>query len=176
MSLTAAVKELLGQVSKPLPLTRQALQPQVRLHLSDADKLFPGAPSPEAALAGLALQLGDWEGAHQIAQDLATREGSYWHAIIHRMEPDYGNAGYWFRRVGLHPVFAEIAVSAQRILADNPVNGWTVSSVWNPAQFADWTRQAVESRDSRQDKVARIIQEIEFQYLFDFCAQNPNSP
>lgn len=82
-----------------------------------ASELFPGALSPEGALAGLWLRAGDWDRAHEIAQDVPTREGSYWHALVHRAEPDEGNAAYWLRRVGDdHPVLRE----ARR----NPAHEW----------------------------------------------------
>jgi hypothetical protein len=46
-------------------------------------------------------QGGDWGAAHKIVQD---REGdamaSWIHAVVHRMEGDRGNAGYWYDRCG----------------------------------------------------------------------------
>jgi len=42
----------------------------------------------------------DWEQAHTIAQDIPTREGSWVHAYLHRVEGDGGNANYWYSRAG----------------------------------------------------------------------------
>src|SRR5580658_2747784 len=47
---------------------------------------------PEAALAGLYLYFSSWHEAHEIAQNISTPEGSYWHAIVHRQEPDASNS------------------------------------------------------------------------------------
>ena len=60
------------------------------------------------------LQVHDfWDASHEAAQqadDLGERDFSaYWHGIAHRREPDAGNAAYWFRRVGRHPVFTPLA-------------------------------------------------------------------
>lgn len=66
---------------------------------SMADELPPkGITSSLAALwyAGK----GDWEQAHAIAQDVPTREGSWVHAYLHRVEGDQWNAGYWYNRAG----------------------------------------------------------------------------
>ncbi len=41
---------------------------------------------------------GDWNGAHEIAQDLRSPEGSWIHAYLHRKEGDTGNAAYWYHR------------------------------------------------------------------------------
>jgi len=41
---------------------------------------------------------GDWEGSHNIAQDLQSQMGSWIHAYLHRKEGDKWNAGYWYRR------------------------------------------------------------------------------
>lgn len=43
---------------------------------------------------------GAWEQAHNIAQDIPTREGAWVHAWLHRQEGDEGNANYWYNRAG----------------------------------------------------------------------------
>jgi hypothetical protein len=43
---------------------------------------------------------GDWEAAHQVAQDVPDPDGAWVHAYLHRKEGDAGNAGYWYRRAG----------------------------------------------------------------------------
>jgi hypothetical protein len=61
------------------------------------------APPPGLSPALLALwrdAAGDWEGAHQAAQDDASPAGAWVHAYLHRKEGDAGNAGYWYRRAG----------------------------------------------------------------------------
>ncbi len=80
------------------------------------------SPTNLAALkAGLFL-LGDFfDDSHACSQSIeglgAHHTGDYWHAILHRREPDHGNAKYWFRHVGRHPVFAELAPSVARQLS-----------------------------------------------------------
>jgi hypothetical protein len=39
---------------------------------------------------------GDWDKAHQIAQDLPDKNGSWIHAYLHREEGDKWNANYWY--------------------------------------------------------------------------------
>jgi hypothetical protein len=41
---------------------------------------------------------GDWERAHNIAQDVYTPDGSWVHAYLHRKEGDLSNASYWYQR------------------------------------------------------------------------------
>ncbi len=43
---------------------------------------------------------GDWDRAHEVAQDVATADGSWVHAYLHRVEGDAFNAAYWYRRAG----------------------------------------------------------------------------
>ncbi len=43
---------------------------------------------------------GNWEIAHQIAQDAGTKHGDWIHAHLHRIEGDLSNASYWYSRAG----------------------------------------------------------------------------
>jgi hypothetical protein len=39
---------------------------------------------------------GDWETAHEIAQNIDSKSGALIHAYLHRKEGDNGNARYWY--------------------------------------------------------------------------------
>ena len=41
---------------------------------------------------------GDWDKAHNLAQDVNTQDGSWVHAYLHRKEGDQPNAHYWYAR------------------------------------------------------------------------------
>jgi hypothetical protein len=43
---------------------------------------------------------GDWDGAHEAAQEDEGGAGDWVHAYLHRKEGDAGNAAYWYRRAG----------------------------------------------------------------------------
>jgi hypothetical protein len=43
---------------------------------------------------------GDWGRAHELAQEVDTRDGAWVHAYLHRKEGDPDNARYWYRRAG----------------------------------------------------------------------------
>jgi hypothetical protein len=59
--------------------------------------------------SGLLLLWDFLDESHEISQTMegkgSPRTADYWHGIMHRREPDAGNASYWFRRVGPHPAF-----------------------------------------------------------------------
>ena len=79
--------------------------------------LAASAPAP----AGLSLPLqalwqdarGDWERAHQCAQEDKSRDGSWVHAYLHRKEGDLGNAGYWYARATRPMPGTEVALETE---------------------------------------------------------------
>jgi hypothetical protein len=126
-----------------------------------AREMIRGLPVPQAALAGLYLYFGCWDDAHETAQAVETREGSYWHAIVHRQEPDAGNAGYWFRQVGTHPIFPALRARAAEI-------GFDAGPGWNPTAFVDFCERARLQPGSEMERRAQEVQRAEWQLLFDY--------
>ena len=127
-------------------------------------RLFPASRSPKAALAGLYLYFSCWEDAHDIAQSVNTAEGSYWHALVHRQEPDAGNSSYWFRRVGQHEIFPALLAEAGSIA------GPRFGKTWDPFAFIDYCEKARQEPGSDLEQTALKIQRAEWHLLFDYCA------
>lgn len=149
------------------PLLGEALsEPQLA-------RVFPHASQVTllALSAGL-LQIHDfWEASHEAAQeadDLGERKFSaYWHAIAHRREPDPGNASYWFRRVGKHPLFPALAEAAAPLLAEFGDERLASRLIgpggWDPAAMTDlW---ASSRPGTKEETLARRLQRLELGLL-----------
>lgn len=54
---------------------------------------------------------GNWEKAHDLAQEISTESGSWLHAILHRWEGDISNAKYWYLLANRQ--FPEISVEKE---------------------------------------------------------------
>jgi len=119
---------------------------------------------PDLVRAGLYLYFSCWTEAHDLVDDLDTPDGSYWHAIVHRQEPDAENSGYWFRRVGQHPIFPALRARAAEISVK-------FGDKWDPIAFIDYCERAREQPGSETERKAREVQRAEWQLLFDHCAR-----
>jgi hypothetical protein len=125
---------------------------------------------PPSVVPGLYLYLGCWDAAHSAADSIENADGYFWHAILHRQEPDAGNAAYWFRKTGRHPIFPMLAAEAEAA-------GYAASREWNPLAFVEFCESARgESlvRQPEREQVARQVQLIEWQLLFNYCARGQN--
>ena len=142
-----------------------------KLNKSTPSHLFPNAFSPRGAMAGTWLYFSCFEQAHTMAQDLETVEGSLWHAILHRQEPDSGNAAYWFRRAGAHPIFKDLFDVAQEIVARYPEAEFRPGANWDPFAFVLFCERARQQPGSPSERAALEIQRAEWQLLFDYCAR-----
>lgn len=65
-------------------------------------------PQPPAGLSSALLALwwdakGDWNKAHERAQEHDDTADMHVHAYLHRKEGDQSNAEYWYRRFGATP-------------------------------------------------------------------------
>lgn len=159
----------------PAPLDAGQPNEQYRSVLTELtpEKLFAHIGKPirdlrmaQCCLAGLWLRHNFFDESHVISQEIETPTGGFWHGILHRREPDFSNARYWFRRVGSHPIFPTLNEKAMTA-------GWPVTSKWDPYLFID---QVADSfRSSGKNSPAPLclrIQQMEWELLFDYCWQH----
>ena len=165
---SVAVRDLLaddrlGPLGPGLP--NEAVRGKLE-HLTIAELLAPAkVRRPEfaqACLAALWLYHDFLDESHTLSQSIHTPEGSYWHGIMHRREPDASNAAYWFRRVGDHPIFPVLAREAQSLGYQGSVDHW------DPFQFIDRCEQSRGS-DTPEEEALRRVQLREWELLFDYC-------
>ncbi|WP_165073910.1 hypothetical protein [Paludisphaera rhizosphaerae] len=136
--------------------------------------LFPKASRPTrlALSAGLLQILNAWDASHEAAQeaeDLGERRFSaYWHGVAHRREPDAGNASYWFRRVGRHPLFPTLAESAEPLLTEG-TRRVVAGGSWDPFAMIDVCTRSRPGTDD--ERAARRLQRLEMAILLKATAE-----
>jgi hypothetical protein len=117
------------------------------------------ADLPRPAQAGLWLRFDFLDESHAVSQeDEGHPDRDFWHAIMHRREPDAFNSKYWWRRVGSHPVLAQLATEAAAL-------GYRYTT---PFDFVDLCEK-VRDTGTPQEGLAKRVQELEWRLLFEHC-------
>lgn len=179
--------ERIGQWIGTLSGHRPSLAPE-RIWNEELDRDIAELPEEGAwrtVKAGLHLWNESLERSHELAQELPDRTGSYWHGLMHRMEPDYDNARYWFHRVSDHPAYADVQRAAAEYLragglaqvAEADVKGKLESIAgaarWQPFVFIDAVERhmsrAWTEKDAGTESVLREIQRLEIKALLAYC-------
>jgi len=105
--------------------------------------------------------------SHRVSQRIKSADGSFVHGIMHRREPDYSNAKYWFNRVGSHPTFPEISRRAKEFLADSSL-AYLTESDWNSFAMVDAVAAARVGLE--EYSLLQQVQQTEFEVLLEqFC-------
>lgn len=161
------------------PGTPPALGPQRRPGTLSAAKVeravtgaLAGAAHPRAAeLTALALLWHDHpDAAHELVQERPGADAAWVHGLLHRREPDHGNAAYWFRRVGRHPAFPVLAAAVAALPVSQKLpalrDKLTAGGAWDAFAFND----AVAAADAASEAFLRAVQAEEFAVLLRHLA------
>ncbi|MDE0554843.1 MAG: hypothetical protein OXI24_11535 [Candidatus Poribacteria bacterium] len=192
VTYTPAIAEVIEELEAGNPLPRLVPKKAWSGELTDAlessslDKLFEGQSLKnttfgEAIKSGLLLWNDALDESHTISQGLMDQTGSYWHGIMHRREPDYPNAKYWFGRVGTHPIFPTLRERALELFNETPnpsealaAIGKTIASQenWDAYQLIDWCEAAEGDSDSDVTRFLQQVQVEEIKLLLAYTYQN----
>lgn len=186
MSLKAKAEEWLRRLEARRPLLPLAPHGPVDRAMDGAlgglQAEAGGDPDALAVVSGLLLWNGNLDRSHTISQGIENATGSYWHGIMHRMEGDYWNAKYWFRRVGRHPAMNRLHEAAREPLAafraggateaDRLIGRLAAAGEWDPFLFVDAVEATVEGRGSDGARaLLEELQHLELSVLLRYCLE-----
>lgn len=158
----ARLLALAGDGRRPMPLVKVENAP-----IEACKEINRLKSLQNSVLSGLYFYFACWDAAHAAADSVENPNGYFWHAIVHRQEPDADNAAYWFRQTGKHPIFPRLALAANDA-------GYRTADEWNPFAFIEFCESARRRPASPDEHLAMRVQLLEWQLLFDHCARSAN--
>ena len=172
------LKQLLATCEPPElgPKSRSSSQPKQALN-SSLDLAFREVMLPpvnQQLVRSLILLWHDHlDASHTISQGIENPDGSLVHAIMHRREPDYWNSKYWWRRVGKHPCFPELARRVSEFLKSRSESDLAAKLVprgdWDAFAFVDACEGAATLPVSdRRVQLLRELQRIETEVALEY--------
>ena len=157
----------LGPESRPGTATREELDEDLAPLLKSSNL---SADRQRAVRSLLLLWHDHLEASHEIAQSIDNSDGAFVHGIMHRREPDFGNATYWFRRVGRHPAFSRLASPVEPVLRAASAESLAATLIprggWDPFAFINACEASAHETD-QQKLLLRQIQQLEFEALLE---------
>lgn len=180
VSIPEAIRSLLQTNTLPElgpgPRPGVKSQPELRSPLDAAlVELKLSADKKDLIRALVFLWHDHLEPAHLLAQSIDNPDGAFVHGIMHRREPDYGNAAYWFRHVGEHQAFPEIGRRTEGLLESRKElrNRLISNGKWNPFGFIDSCRDvAGRSNPSVEVELLQQLQRHETEALIEYLSKS----
>lgn len=192
VTYTSAIADFIQKLETGNPLPPLVPQQESCADLTETlqavstDALFEGQHVKDSTFAdaiksGLLLWNDALDASHNISQGLANATGSYWHGIMHRREPDYSNAKYWFGRVGTHAIFPEVRNRAIALYNETAAPSAALASIgktiadnaaWDASQFIDWCQAAERATDADVVEFLQRVQVEEMRLLLAYSYRN----
>ena len=136
------------------------------------------AETAECVRSALFLYFSALDESHEISQGIQSSTGSFLHGIMHRQEPDFGNAKYWFRRVPSHDIFPALREACLKLFETQDSSaakllGGEIEEKprWDPQWFIDQCEATHGGGSADFEQRLMEIQLLEWQLLFEYSYQ-----
>lgn len=175
-----SIENILGKGNRLPSLAPPEGEAQIARKIEDliSNGICPGRsiksrPEVQGLACGLYLYFDILEQAHLIAQDIKGSMGAFWHGMMHRREPDDGNAAYWYRLAGGHPALKKFGSQALKYLRQESqtqlVKSFVSRKEWDPFFFVKTCSVARKSGSVGDIRLLNELQLLEWRILFEYC-------